>query len=181
MEVAAAQPEGHAGFTRVDAEYTCGLPEARPGPRQAWSSPSTCGRCCWAGRVDAQLGPAPCTLILTQTPKDPEWCRSDEFRLLSASSGDSVEIFENRIWKMLLVTCYRKILVWGGSWGGTEAEQRLRSIVLCVSISEKVISLKSLPNVVFCTGQQASLGQGLSASSTLLHPWHSPWCSVSSC
>lgn len=46
-----------------------------------------------------------------------------------------------RIWKMLLVTFYRKMVV---GEGRAEAEQRPRSTVLYVSIPEKFISLQVL-------------------------------------
>lgn len=81
--------------------------------------------------------PHPC---LESNHREPQ-CHSEEFGLSSASTEKPVEIFEKRIWKMLLVTFYRKMVV---GEGRAEAEQRPRSTVLYVSIPEKFISLQVL-------------------------------------
>lgn len=61
-----------------------------------------------------------CTLVWSQMTDNLEGCHSNEFRLLSASGGQPVQVFEKGIWKMLLVTFDRKISVWGR--GRAEAE-----------------------------------------------------------
>ena len=114
---------------------------ASPGA-QAWDvkvvfSPQGAG-CCWAGGWAGHTG-SPHT-HLESGHRGPQ-CHSEEFRFLSASTGEPVEIFEKGIWKMLLVTFYRKMVV---GEGRAEAEPRPQGTVLWVSIPEQFISLQVL-------------------------------------
>lgn len=99
--------------------------------RQRRSGPSVSDWGCWAGARTLIYRSVHTSLESRQ--RGPQVVPPEECRLLSATGGQSVEIFEKGIRKMFLVTFYGKVLVGaGGGALGTEAE----GYFLCVPISK---------------------------------------------